>query len=193
MEDGASPDDGRIRRREVGSTGAPTARDEARRRLAPLLVLSAALVACALAAGLRSGSGWLTELLVLVAVAQGLAAGLALPHFWLAGVVPEGGRGPRPPWRARRGAGPDPTGAPPLVRILMGVGGRYAAFLASVAFAAVEAHAVGAGLGSGAPLVALTLLAPPVIVGAVVLRGALVRLPGAPRGDGGGDDGAPKG
>lgn len=157
-------------------TAEGTPRDEARRRLPPLLVLSAALVACALAAGLRSGSGWLTELLVLAALGQGLAAGLALPSFWREGVGPRG-RSP-PPWRGGRGGGPGASGAPPLARVLMGAGGRYAGFLASVAFAAVEAHAVGAGLGAGAPPVALTLLVPPVAVGAIVLRGALARLPG---------------
>lgn len=158
-------------------------RTEARRRLPAVLFLSAGLVASALAAGLRAGTGWLTELLVLLAVGQGLAAGLALPAFWREGGVPEGKR--RPAWR-RGSAKGDGTGAdaaasgarpPELVRVLMGAGGRYAAFLAAVAFAAVEAHAVGAGLGGGAPLVVLSLLLPPVLVGAILLRGALARLP----------------
>lgn len=176
-----------MRRRAVKeeSGGAGSLREEARRRLPPVLFLSAALVACALAAGLRSGSGWLVELAILLAVGQGLAAGLALPLFWREGEVPEGK--PRPPWRrgegrsGGRGAeadGPGIVDAPPTVRVLMGAGGRYAVFLASVAFAAVEAHAVGAGLARGAPSAAATLLLPPVIIGAVVLRGALARLPG---------------
>lgn len=167
-------------------TGEPTPWQEARSRLPALLFLSAALVACALAAGLRRGSGWVTELAVLLAVGQGVAAGLALPVFWREGEVPEGS--PRPPWRRESGAGGGPAvpaasgggsrEGPPLARILMGVGGRYAAFLASVAFAAVEAHAVGVGLGGGAPPVAATLLLPPLVVGAILLRGALARMPG---------------
>lgn len=154
-----------------------------------MLLLSAGLVACALAAGLRPGSEWLVELLVVLAVAQGLAAGLALPAFWREGTPPAGGR-PRPPWRGHAGtdaadAGTTPAARdaasedpPPLARILMGAGGRYAVFLASVAFAAVEAHAVGAGLAAGAPGVAATLLLPPILIGALLLRGALARLPG---------------
>lgn len=161
----------------------PAPGSEARRRLPAVLFLSAALVAGALAAGLRAGTGWLTELLLLVAVGQGLAAGLALPAFWREGEVPEGR--PRPPWRRgsakgdRKGGAAAASGAetPELVRVLMGAGGRYAAFLTAVAFAAVEAHAVGAGLGGGAPLVAVSLLLPPVLVGAILLRGALARLP----------------
>lgn len=160
-------------------TGTPiTAREEARRRLPPVLFLSAALVACSLAAGLRGESGWLVELLVLAAVGQGLAAGLSFPPFWREGVVPAGH--PRPPWSERSGGRRGSGAGPPLVRILMGAGGRYAAFVASVAFAAVEAHAVGAGLGRGAPPAALTLLVPPVAVGAFLLRGALARLPPEP-------------
>lgn len=159
-----------------------TGRERARVQLPPLLFLSAALVACALAAGLRSDSGWLLELTILLAVGQGVAAGLALPHFWQEGIVPEGR--PRPAWSERRGRGQDLDETRPLVRILMGVGGRYTAFLASVAFAAVEAHAVGSGLARGAPPAALTLLVPPVVVGAILLRGALGRLPRQPTEEG---------
>ncbi len=168
-------------------------REEARRRTPAVLFLSAGLVACALAAGLHVESGWLTELLVILAVGQGLAAGLALPAYWREGRAP--GRGRSPPWSAEGSGGTAAGGAgvgtgtsaavrPSVVRVLMGAGGRYAAFLAAVAFAAVEAHAVGAGLGRGAPPVALTLLLPPVVVGAILLRGALVRLPQVPEGSG---------
>lgn len=112
-----------------------------------LVFASALLVALALAAGLWPGQYWLVGLLVVAAMAQGLAAGVAWRGFW---------RGP-----AREA--------------VFGAGGRYAGFLAAVAFSAVEAYAVGAGLGredAPGPVVAI-MLAPPLVVAAVALRSAV--------------------
>lgn len=112
-----------------------------------LVLASALVVALALAAGLRPDQYWLVGLLVVAAMAQGLLAGAAWRGFW---------RGP-----AREA--------------LFGAGGRYAGFLAAVAFSAVEAYAVGAGLGredAPGPVVAI-MLAPPLVVAAVALRSAV--------------------
>lgn len=112
-----------------------------------LVAASALLVALALAAGLRPGQHWLAELLVVAAMGQGVLAGLTWRRFW---------RGP-----AREA--------------FFGAGGRYVGFLAAVAFSAVEAYAVGAGMGreeAPGPVVAI-MLAPPLIVAAVALRSAV--------------------
>lgn len=112
-----------------------------------LVVASALLVALALAAGLRPDQYWLAGLLIVTAMAQGLLAGVAWKGFW---------RGP-----AREA--------------VFGAGGRYAGFLAAVAFSAVEAYAVGAGIGredAPGPLVAV-MLAPPLVVAAAALRSAV--------------------
>lgn len=83
--------------------------------------------------------------LVLVAMVQGIVAGTGVRAFWRLGWSEE----------------------------IFGPGGRYLGFLAAVAFAAVEAYAVGAGMGAGAPGLAAALLAPPVILAAVALRSAV--------------------
>lgn len=101
-------------------------------------------MAAALAAGLFPGRAWITEAALLVAVGQGMLAGLVLPRFW---------RGP-------------------AKREIFGAGGRYLGFVAAVIFCAVEAYAVGRGLGTGAPGLAALLLGPPVLVAAAVLRSA---------------------
>ncbi|MFQ5690705.1 MAG: hypothetical protein ACE5HQ_10585 [Gemmatimonadota bacterium] len=46
------------------------------------LLLSAALPAAALAAGLGGGRTWLLELLLVLAVGQGISAGLLFPRFY---------------------------------------------------------------------------------------------------------------
>jgi hypothetical protein len=112
-----------------------------------LVLASALVVALALAAGLRPDQYWLVGLLVVAAMSQGLLAGVAWRGFW---------RGP-----AREA--------------LFGAGGRYAGFLLAVAFSAVEAYAVGAGIGredAPGPVVAI-MLAPPLVVAAVALRSAV--------------------
>lgn len=112
-----------------------------------LVLASALVVALALAAGLRPDQYWLAGLLVVAAMAQGLLAGVAWSGFW---------RGP-------------------VREALFGAGGRYAGFLVAVAFSAVEAYAVGAGLGredAPGPVVAI-MLAPPLLVAAVALRSAV--------------------
>lgn len=121
--------------------------DPAPGSLGGLVAASALLVALALAAGLRPDQHWLAGLLVTAAMVQGLLAGVAWEGFW---------RGP-----ARRA--------------VFGAGGRYAGFLAAVAFSAVEAYAVGAGLGrEGAPgPVVAIMLAPPPVIAAVALRSAV--------------------
>lgn len=102
-------------------------------------------MAAALAAGLRPENAWLVPVLLLVAMAQGVVAGTGVRRFWREGWSKE----------------------------IFGAGGRYLGFLAAVAFAAVEAYAVGAGLEAGAPGLAATLLGPPVILAAVALRSAV--------------------
>ncbi|MFQ5679366.1 MAG: hypothetical protein ACE5HP_07890 [Gemmatimonadota bacterium] len=138
--------------------------------MAALLPLSAALVAASLADGLTAAP-WMTELLILVAVAQGIAAGLVLPRFW-------GSASERPPPEAAGDRPPRPTGAAPLpapelVGRLTGAGGRFLLFLLCVGFGAVESHAVGTGLSRGAPPMTLSLLVPPVLIGAAALRAAI--------------------
>lgn len=131
-----------------------------------LVAASAVVVALALAAGLHPGRHWLTELLVVAAIGQGALAGAAWPRFW---------RG-----RPREE--------------IFGAGGRYAGFLAAVAFSAAEAHAVGASLGpEDAPGAAVAvLLLPPLVLATVALRSA-VRLrddaPGDPGPAGKGPEG----
>lgn len=109
-----------------------------------LVLASAVLVAVALAAGRGLGAPWIAWLLIVTAMGQGVLAGICLPGFW---------RGP-----PREEA--------------FGAGGRYVAFLAAVAFSAVEAHAVGAGLERGAPTAATGLLLLPIALAAAALRSA---------------------
>lgn len=126
------------------------------------------MVAAALAAGIWSDEAWFTEALVIVAMGQGMVAGAAWREFWREDARTE----------------------------IFGAGGRYAGFLAAVAFSAVEAYAVGKGFSRGAPGVALLLLAPPMVVAAVALRSATRHREEAAAGDdgsrgdpGGADDG----
>lgn len=110
-----------------------------------LVPASAAVVALALAAGLEPDRSWLVWLLILAAMVQGALAGAAFRRFWR--------DSPR--------------------KEIFGPGGRYVAFLATVLFSAVEAHAVGAGIARGGPTAALALLLPPVILAAAALRSAV--------------------
>lgn len=112
-----------------------------------LVIASAMLVAVALAAGRDLGDPWSTWLLIVTAMGQGALAGAAWPRFWRGSFREEA----------------------------FGAGGLYAGFLAAVAFSAVEAHAVGAGLESGAPGAAAALLVVPVALAAAALRGAVRR------------------
>jgi hypothetical protein len=119
----------------------------------PLAVAAFGLVAAALIAG-RSGSGLpaLTELALVCALATGVLLGLGLRRFW------------RGEWTAA----------------LMGSGGRYLLFIGLAAFAAVEAHAVGAGLAQGAPAASLVMLAAPVVLAGVALLSAVRAVRGSP-------------
>lgn len=131
-----------------------------RTRLRFLVLVSALLVALALAAGLRPGEDWLVWLLIPTAMGQGMLAGATWRHFW---------RGP-------------PSEA------VFGAGGRFGGFVAAVAFSAVEAHAVGASLAGGAPGVAVAvMLVPPLVIAAIALRSALAHRPagGGRPGEGG--------
>lgn len=111
-----------------------------------LVPASAAVVALALAAGLRPDAGWLVWLLILAAMVQGALAGAAFRRFW-------------------RGPARDE---------IFGAGGRYAGFLATVLFSAVEAHAVGFAVAEkGAPQASVALLLPPVVLAAAALRSAV--------------------
>lgn len=134
---------------DPASPASGAADDRASGSVRGLVAASAAVVALALAAGLHPGEHWLTELLVAAAMGQGVLAGATWRRFW---------RGP-------------------LREELFGAGGRYAGFLAAVAFSAVEAYAVGAGVGredAPGPVVAI-MLAPPLVAAAVALRSAVRR------------------
>lgn len=120
-----------------------------------LLILSAGLVAIALWSG-RSGSRqWLMALLVFTALAAGVAGGIVFSELW------------------RSGGRADDESDLALLRRLVGPAGALLVFLGCVGFAAVEAHAIGAGLGVGAPAASIALLGPPLVIGAVALRRAL--------------------
>jgi hypothetical protein len=112
----------------------------------PLLVLLSAIqVTLWLAAGLWSGIPWVTEVALAMTTVQGVAAGLVLPRFWH-----------EKPSRA-----------------IFGAGGRFVGFELAVVFSAAEAHAVGTGFGTGAPFLGALMLAPPVVLAAFALRGAV--------------------
>lgn len=128
-----------------------------------LVLASAVLVAVALAAGMGLALPWSTWLLIVAAMAQGTLAGAALPRFWRGDAREE----------------------------VFGAGGRYVAFLAAVAFSAVEAHAVGAGIERGAPAEAAALLVLPVALAGAALRSAARRREEEPgRGSDAGTGGA---
>lgn len=111
-----------------------------------LVPASAAVVALALAAGLRPDAGWLVWLLILAAMAQGALSGAAFRRFWRGSAREE----------------------------IFGAGGRYVGFLATVLFSAVEAHAVGFAIAEkGAPQASVALLLPPVVLAAAALRSAV--------------------
>lgn len=103
----------------------------------PLLVfLAVVLAASALAAGWLEGNVWGGELILVVAVGFGFAAGTSLARFWRGGVT----------------------------EALGGSGGAYLLFLAGVLFTAAEAYAVGQALAEGAPPLAAALALPPLVV-----------------------------
>jgi len=125
----------------------------------PILVLTSAfLVACALAVGLSDGLQWLVGGMILLAVVVGVAGGIVLVRVW---PLVESKPGIRSELAAIR-----PLGGPAGLLLL---------FLALVVFATIEAYAVGSGIGEGAPSASLALVGMPVILAAVVLRGAALR------------------
>lgn len=117
-----------------------------------LVLLAGALPVSSGLAGRFRGTLWLGILLVCVAVAFGMVAGLGLRLFW------------------RGSAG----------EALSGAGGRYLLFLAGVLFTAAEAYAFGVALEQGAPAVTAAFLVPPVAVAALALRSAAGRVRFAP-------------
>ena len=112
----------------------------------PLALAAAVLVALALVAG-RSGGvpPALTEVALVGAMGAGVLLGIGARTFW-------------------RGT---------IMEALTGSGGRYVLFVGLVAFAVVEAHAVGAALAEGAPATSLVLLVLPVVLAAVALVSAV--------------------
>lgn len=126
-----------------------------------LLVAMAVLVAATAGfAGRFRETVWTGVLLLCVAVAFGMVAGLALRLFW-------------------RGS---------VREALTGAGGRYLLFLGGVLFTCAEAYAFGVALDQGAPVVTAAFLVPPVAVAAFALRSAAGRVRFAP--EPGGDDDA---
>lgn len=118
-----------------------------------LILLAAALATAAGFAGRFRGTFWLGILLISVAVAFGMVAGLALRVFWRGG----------------------------LEDAVTGAGGRYVVFLGAVLFAAAEAYSFGVALEQGAPAVAAAAyLVPPVAIAGFALRSAASRVRFAP-------------
>lgn len=113
-----------------------------------LLALAALLAAAAGVAGRYRETVWMGVLLLTVAVAFGMAAGLALRLFWRGG----------------------------FSEAVTGAGGRYVLFLGGVWFTAAEAYAFGVALDRGAPALAAAFLVPPVAVAGVALRSAASRV-----------------
>lgn len=128
-----------------------------------LVSLAVLLAAAAGFAGRYRETVWTGVLLLTVAVAFGMAAGLALRLFW------------RGPFR----------------EAVTGAGGRYVLFLGGVLFTAAEAYAFGVALDQGAPAVTAAFLVPPVAVAALALRSAAGRVRFAPESPPDEDDGAP--
>lgn len=126
-----------------------------------VVALAAALATAAGLAGRFRDTVWLGILLLSVAVAFGMAAGLALRLFW-------------------RGSVGD---------ALTGAGGRYLIFLGGVLFTAAEAYAFGVALEQGAPAVTAAFLVPPVAVAVLALRSAAGRVRFAPEPERDGDSG----
>ncbi len=120
-----------------------------------LLLLSAGLVAIAFWSGRLGSRQWSVALLVFVALATGVAGGILFAKLW------------------RAGGRVDDASDLALLRRLTGAAGALLVFLGCAGFAAVEAHAIGSGLGAGAPAATVALLGPPLVVGAVALRRAL--------------------
>ncbi len=120
-----------------------------------LLFLSAGLVAIAMWSGRLGSRQWSVALLVFAALTTGVTGGILFAGLWRSG--------------ARADDGSDLT----LLRRLTGPAGALLVFLGCVAFAAVEAHAIGSGLGVGAPGATVALLGPPLVIGAFALRRAL--------------------
>lgn len=117
-----------------------------------LIALAMALATAAGFAGRFRETVWLGILLVCVAVAFGMVAGLALRVFWRGG----------------------------LDDAITGAGGRYLLFLGGVLFTAAEAYAYGVALEQGAPAATAAFLVPPVAIAALALRSAASRVRFAP-------------
>lgn len=131
-------------------------RGDSEARGAPvLLLLSAGLVAMALWSGRLDSRQWSVALLIFAALAVGVTGGILFAGLW------------------RSDARLDDDSDLALLRRLAGPAGALLVFLGCVAFAAVEAHAIGSGLGAGAPGATLSLLGPPLVIGALALRRAL--------------------
>lgn len=129
-----------------------------------LVALAALLAAAAGVAGRYRETVWMGILLLSVAVAFGMAAGLALRLFWRGTFSEE----------------------------ITGAGGRYVLFLGGVWFTAAEAYAFGVALDQGAPVVTAAFLVPPVAVTALALRSAAGRVRFAPESSPDDESGAPE-
>lgn len=130
-------------------TGSGAADGDATDRPGPgpgaLLLSAAAFGAAAWLAGRRPGGLWTGELLILAGVTFG-----ALAHA--------GARRHRP--------------GPGLMAWLEGRAGHYLLFVGAAIFLAAESYAAGLALDAGAPVVALAMLLPPVVVAGYGLRRA---------------------
>lgn len=112
----------------------------------PLLVLLSLIeLGLWFASGLWSGIPWVAEVAIVMTTVQGVGTGLLWPRFW--------------------------HGKP--TRAIFGAGGRFVGFELAVVFGAAEAQAVGTGFGTGEPLLGALLLAPPLVIAALALRGAV--------------------
>ena len=128
-----------------------------RASLIGLALLSVALIGFALLAGASGGRQLWTAILIML----GLIEGAAIGTLWERALVAEGR--PEPSLD-------DPV--PQLARRFLGSGARWAVFAGATAFAAVQAHAIGAGVDVGAPTGSVALLLPPIVIAALALRSA---------------------
>ena len=119
------------------------------------------LVAIAMAVGLFGAAQLSIALLVLLSVFFGLAVGIETRRAW------EGG--------GEIGEILDEEGPAQLIRRVRGSVGALLVLAAVTVFAAIEAHALGAGIRAGAPAGSFALLVPPVAIAGFALRVATRR------------------